>query len=145
MDLNHRPPGPEPGALARLRYAPSDKLRHMRPAKAGLLDYHSSAAWATPAKFRHWFSLETEPVPEVSCVLTLANERPPRPLHSPAAEETSHGFSVIRASFVRKRKYRRKVDAFRRPVAVSVRQTRKRIVHRPAFRVARLCCLLECL
>ena len=22
MDLNHRPPGPEPGALARLRYAP---------------------------------------------------------------------------------------------------------------------------
>jgi hypothetical protein len=25
MDLNHRPPGPEPGALARLRYAPTDK------------------------------------------------------------------------------------------------------------------------
>src|SRR5437016_445548 len=24
MDLNHRPPGPEPGALARLRYAPTD-------------------------------------------------------------------------------------------------------------------------
>src|SRR3984893_19133285 len=23
VDLNHRPPGPEPGALARLRYAPS--------------------------------------------------------------------------------------------------------------------------
>ena len=23
MDLNHRPPGPEPGALARLRYAPT--------------------------------------------------------------------------------------------------------------------------
>ena len=23
MDLNHRPPGPEPGALARLRYAPN--------------------------------------------------------------------------------------------------------------------------
>jgi hypothetical protein len=22
VDLNHRPPGPEPGALARLRYAP---------------------------------------------------------------------------------------------------------------------------
>jgi hypothetical protein len=27
MDLNHRPPGPEPGALARLRYAPTDMLR----------------------------------------------------------------------------------------------------------------------
>src|SRR5215471_5365463 len=27
MDLNHRPPGPEPGALARLRYAPTDPLR----------------------------------------------------------------------------------------------------------------------
>jgi hypothetical protein len=23
VDLNHRPPGPEPGALARLRYAPT--------------------------------------------------------------------------------------------------------------------------
>jgi hypothetical protein len=23
VDLNHRPPGPEPGALARLRYAPN--------------------------------------------------------------------------------------------------------------------------
>src|ERR1700730_14651786 len=28
MDLNHRPPGPEPGALARLRYAPTE---HARP------------------------------------------------------------------------------------------------------------------
>jgi hypothetical protein len=28
MDLNHRPPGPEPGALARLRYAPTIKLSH---------------------------------------------------------------------------------------------------------------------
>ena len=27
MDLNHRPPGPEPGALARLRYAPTDRPR----------------------------------------------------------------------------------------------------------------------
>src|SRR5215472_2529278 len=26
MDLNHRPPGPEPGALARLRYAPTEAL-----------------------------------------------------------------------------------------------------------------------
>jgi hypothetical protein len=26
MDLNHRPPGPEPGALARLRYAPTAAL-----------------------------------------------------------------------------------------------------------------------
>ena len=24
VDLNHRPPGPEPGALARLRYAPTE-------------------------------------------------------------------------------------------------------------------------
>jgi hypothetical protein len=32
MDLNHRPPGPEPGALARLRYAPTDKLGpNLRP------------------------------------------------------------------------------------------------------------------
>src|SRR5712664_464658 len=29
MDLNHRPPGPEPGALARLRYAPTDMLRRI--------------------------------------------------------------------------------------------------------------------
>jgi hypothetical protein len=27
MDLNHRPPGPEPGALARLRYAPTVSCR----------------------------------------------------------------------------------------------------------------------
>ena len=27
MDLNHRPPGPEPGALARLRYAPTTRTR----------------------------------------------------------------------------------------------------------------------
>ena len=26
MDLNHRPPGPEPGALARLRYAPTRRM-----------------------------------------------------------------------------------------------------------------------
>jgi hypothetical protein len=38
MDLNHRPPGPEPGALARLRYAPTDKLRRIFPAQAGLPD-----------------------------------------------------------------------------------------------------------
>jgi hypothetical protein len=32
-DLNRRPPGPEPGALARLRYAPtkcSDTSKHRR-------------------------------------------------------------------------------------------------------------------
>ena len=27
VDLNHRPPGPEPGALARLRYAPTAGTR----------------------------------------------------------------------------------------------------------------------
>jgi hypothetical protein len=27
VDLNHRPPGPEPGALARLRYAPTVRTR----------------------------------------------------------------------------------------------------------------------
>jgi hypothetical protein len=34
MDLNHRPPGPEPGALARLRYAPTDTLRPNLPPQA---------------------------------------------------------------------------------------------------------------
>src|ERR1700676_5323075 len=38
MDLNHRPPGPEPGALARLLYAPTDKLRRIFTAQAGLSD-----------------------------------------------------------------------------------------------------------
>src|SRR5260370_13732028 len=33
MDLNHRPPGPEPGALARLRYAPTDTLGRIVPPK----------------------------------------------------------------------------------------------------------------
>ena len=37
-DLNLRPPGPEPGALARLRYAPTDELRHIVPAQAGISD-----------------------------------------------------------------------------------------------------------
>jgi hypothetical protein len=27
VDLNHRPPGPEPGALARLRYAPTTRTQ----------------------------------------------------------------------------------------------------------------------
>jgi hypothetical protein len=31
MDLNHRPPGPEPGALARLRYAPTNELGRTLP------------------------------------------------------------------------------------------------------------------
>ncbi len=34
MDLNHRPPGPEPGALARLRYAPTDTLRRITAIQA---------------------------------------------------------------------------------------------------------------
>ena len=38
MDLNHRPPGPEPGALARLRYAPTELLGRNRPAQAGITD-----------------------------------------------------------------------------------------------------------
>ena len=33
MDLNHRPPGPEPGALARLRYAPTEALRRKKRSK----------------------------------------------------------------------------------------------------------------
>ena len=36
MDLNHRPPGPEPGALARLRYAPTDAPRPTFPPEASL-------------------------------------------------------------------------------------------------------------
>ena len=31
MDLNHRPPGPEPGALARLRYAPTEAQSNRGP------------------------------------------------------------------------------------------------------------------
>src|SRR5260370_24929358 len=42
MDLNHRPPGPEPGALARLRYAPTVTLGCLIATQAGLSDYHSS-------------------------------------------------------------------------------------------------------
>jgi hypothetical protein len=36
MDLNHRPPGPEPGALARLRYAPTGQLRAKGSSQAEL-------------------------------------------------------------------------------------------------------------
>jgi hypothetical protein len=43
MDLNHRPPGPEPGALARLRYAPTVTLGCLIANQAGLSGYHSSA------------------------------------------------------------------------------------------------------
>src|SRR5437016_2376520 len=39
-DLNLRPPGPEPGALARLRYAPTTSSITSIFA-AGTLDYHS--------------------------------------------------------------------------------------------------------
>ena len=41
MDLNHRPPGPEPGALARLRYAPTDNLGRKPPAQG---DYQINTA-----------------------------------------------------------------------------------------------------
>src|SRR5712692_7464393 len=43
MDLNHRPPGPEPGALARLRYAPTDHLGWNFPPK---WDYKINTALA---------------------------------------------------------------------------------------------------
>src|SRR6266705_2395827 len=87
MDLNHRPPGPEPGALARLRYAPTDKLRPMRPAQAGLSDYHSFAARATPAKFLAWSRGRTS-----ACAQR----------HSPPAAETSR-CSSVRALFRQKK------------------------------------------
>jgi hypothetical protein len=38
MDLNHRPPGPEPGALARLRYAPTMRSGLSDPVRARLTD-----------------------------------------------------------------------------------------------------------
>ena len=38
MDLNHRPPGPEPGALARLRYAPTDDPGQNLPSQGTLSD-----------------------------------------------------------------------------------------------------------
>src|SRR5712692_6713374 len=41
MDLNHRPPGPEPGALARLRYAPTDILGRNLPSQG---DYQINTA-----------------------------------------------------------------------------------------------------
>src|SRR5438105_3807450 len=44
MDLNHRPPGPEPGALARLRYAPTGPLRAKDSFRVELSEYHSSPA-----------------------------------------------------------------------------------------------------
>ena len=37
VDLNHRPPGPEPGALARLRYAPTTRTRARK--KAARMEY----------------------------------------------------------------------------------------------------------
>src|SRR5579859_1041499 len=46
MDLNHRPPGPEPGALARLRYAPNF-LPYLNPVYAG---FKTSATATQDAK-----------------------------------------------------------------------------------------------
>src|SRR5260221_12152566 len=50
-DLNLRPPGPEPGALARLRYAPNDTLR---PAlsKRELQLNTSDCGWGTATRVR---------------------------------------------------------------------------------------------
>jgi hypothetical protein len=39
-DLNLRPPGPEPGALARLRYAPTIKPSHKKFTLERLLPQH---------------------------------------------------------------------------------------------------------
>src|SRR5260370_6355520 len=46
-DLNLRPPGPEPGALARLRYAPTVCSESGNASPQGLLEYHSRLASAT--------------------------------------------------------------------------------------------------
>src|SRR6266705_4654879 len=142
MDLNHRPPGPEPRALARLRYAPTDKLRPIRPAQARLSDYHSSAARATLPKFRQWCHLPNDTTTKF---LARSHERTsPRHAHSirrmqqrPPSASPSDVLSLDR-----KKQYRRKVDAFRRQVEVNVRRTKKRIAHRPASRAGRRCCLL---
>src|SRR5260370_2069719 len=122
MDLNHRPPGPEPGALARLRYAPTDKLRPIRPAQAELLDYHSSAARATPPKFLACSHERTSPRHAHS--IRRMQQRPPSA--SPS--------DVL--SLNRKKQYRRKVDAFRRQVEVNVRQTRTSTALPPGIRRA---------
>src|SRR6201987_3040795 len=45
VDLNHRPPGPEPGALARLRYAPTVS---MRKKAASCRDIKNSTGTAGP-------------------------------------------------------------------------------------------------
>lgn len=37
-DLNRRPPGPEPGALTGLRYAPEEKRSDGQPVSAGRPD-----------------------------------------------------------------------------------------------------------
>jgi hypothetical protein len=47
VDLNHRPPGPEPGALARLRYAPTVS---MRKKAASCRDIKNSTGTAGPTR-----------------------------------------------------------------------------------------------
>src|SRR5580692_2402613 len=47
MDLNHRPPGPEPGALARLRYAPNFVIPSAH-------QFTSACSHSQPAENHHW-------------------------------------------------------------------------------------------
>ncbi|SRR6267378_682032 len=61
MDLNHRPPGPEPGALARLRYAPTATLECFIANQAGLPDYHSSSLPSYSGHFPNNLSPHFEP------------------------------------------------------------------------------------
>ena len=56
VDLNHRPPGPEPGALARLRYAPTDYYGvttvyvGLPPAATSTRLFPSNFCWQTAAR-----------------------------------------------------------------------------------------------
>src|SRR5216684_2697035 len=100
MDLNHRPPGPEPGALARLRYAPTDLLRSNLPSQARLSDYHSFNAVG-----------QTDVVSDAilgSTPATTCSIPPSAPERHPAAFQSS----VL--SLGRNKQCRRKADAFRR-------------------------------
>src|SRR5258705_4843712 len=51
VDLNHRPPGPEPGALARLRYAPKNRHSKAENLTAGIFRVAHQLALANNARF----------------------------------------------------------------------------------------------
>jgi hypothetical protein len=84
MDLNHRPPGPEPGALARLRYAPTEHARpHQRLERnhnISIAPQHETRADSHAVVMAKQFQHSTEIATE---------KKPPQDFHLAAAQAST--------------------------------------------------------